>query len=311
MKKLISGFLDSLNLAKTKIHKFPSKIFLCGGPNSCPEDGCWASARHFVTDYLQRQRPDLADEIVLAEIHADWRSGTHYKTLMDVELDIASLAKIIVIFLESPGAIAELGAFAMIREFREKIHIFIQRDHFDKRSFINDGLIAYTDTAIPQNRIYSYEWSIEGNKLKDYVTIEERVDDIVCDISDALAKTRGEFEFDGAHSGHQILFLGQMIYMFGALLINECYGIMCRLFLLSKNDVLCRLYALERIGIIKKEPYGKSHYYIPKAESLPCLLYSKKTGSPIDSMMYMIEFREKIKSIDERRFSVISKYAPR
>lgn len=311
MKKLIASFLETLNLSKTKIHKFPSKIFLCGGPKESLSKKGWASARHFIAEHVRNKYPDLSKDIVLAEVHVDWRSGTHYKTLLDVELDIVNLAKIIVIFLESPGAIAELGSFSMINDVREKIHIFVQHEHYDKRSFIFDGLVAYADMSVPQSRVYAYEWKIKKKGLADHKEFARHADDIVNDIQSALDQPWHEIEFDGAHSGHQILFLNQVIYIFSALSLSECIGIMCRLFLLTKKEVLSRLYALERLGLIKKEAYGKNSYYMPTGESLPCTFFSRKTGRQIDSIAYMVGLREQIHRADDKRFGVITKYAPR
>lgn len=61
--------------------------------------------------------------------------------LLTLETYLARSVRAIVICLESPGSIAELGAFAASLELRPKIVIVNNRLYKDKRSFINDGPI--------------------------------------------------------------------------------------------------------------------------------------------------------------------------
>lgn len=308
MKKLIDSFLDSLDLSKTKVDKFPSKIFLCGGPpRESSERKGWASARHFIAEHLRINHPEISQHIVLAEVHADWRSGRHYKTLLGVEIDIVNLASAIIIFLESAGSIAELGAFSMLDNVKHRIHVFLQDAHSTNHSFINDGIIAHIDDAIPTTRVYTYDWKIEGELLADPDGFSEHITSIVDNIRNALAQESKPIPLDFKDSGHQMLFLVQMIIVFSALKITECYEIMSKVFQLSDDDVQSRVYALERLGMVKMAPYGGNVYYISLIEDDPCLLYSLKSQKLLDTDMYMISFRVKMKTLDDKRLFALKK----
>lgn len=107
-------------------------MFLCGGAS---ED----SARYILKDYFG-SRSDLNFQILLAEDFFTVVPNEEYTDLLTLENYLADYSDCILIILESPGAIAELGAFSNGKDkFLEKILILNKNRYLGENSFINKG----------------------------------------------------------------------------------------------------------------------------------------------------------------------------
>lgn len=63
--------------------------------------------------------------------------------LLDLENILADSVNTIVIILESPGSIAEFGAFAVHSRLKDKLLVVVEKKYRRSKSFINQGLIKY------------------------------------------------------------------------------------------------------------------------------------------------------------------------
>ncbi|MHB8565222.1 MAG: retron St85 family effector protein, partial [Acidiferrobacteraceae bacterium] len=94
-------------------------IFLCGGPANVREPRP-VSVRDAIYRELAKS-DDIGRRIRVAEHYKDWAHDSIYRDLVSFEKHLAELSSVIVLVLESPGALAELGLFSAIDEFREKL----------------------------------------------------------------------------------------------------------------------------------------------------------------------------------------------
>jgi hypothetical protein len=99
---------DDLNLDGVRVFR-PSKfMFLCGGYISKDEDAKPINLR----DYLFRVRQiSNRYNVVLAEKATQLFRDSEYDDLISFEEDIARIASVVLVIAESPGSLAELGAF--------------------------------------------------------------------------------------------------------------------------------------------------------------------------------------------------------
>lgn len=114
-------------------------LFVCGGPVS-DGDGTLLSLRHcfLKSPEISRLRVALAENV--------FRRLTQFSRLHDllaVERHIAYLTRTILLFSESPGSIAELGAFSVLRECARKLCVVLDQPHATPGSFIYDGPVAH------------------------------------------------------------------------------------------------------------------------------------------------------------------------
>lgn len=136
--------LESLDLTKTTITRPKRVVFVCGGPYA--SRGEFQSIRDvIVRDGLVEQAlPDV--QPLLAE-----RASEKFKTirgfvdLLQFERVIANVSEGVLLIIEGPGAIAELGAFAIPSEIREKLYVAVDSGLHDGSSFISAGVITYIE----------------------------------------------------------------------------------------------------------------------------------------------------------------------
>ncbi|WP_020407263.1 retron St85 family effector protein [Hahella ganghwensis] len=98
------------------------KIFLCGGPVDAAQPAP-PSFRDRLVAYLECRRRDISKSIILAESFKDYFKENAYSDLLVFEDDIGSICSLVVIFLESPGSLVELGMFCSKPNFFRKLLI--------------------------------------------------------------------------------------------------------------------------------------------------------------------------------------------
>jgi len=91
--------------------------------------------------------------------------------LQTIEVQFAHLVDFTVLILESPGSIAELGTFSMLKNLRPRLFVMVPARFFGSESYINRGPlsligsehlnnIAYFDDTDPQRAIRALEMPV-------------------------------------------------------------------------------------------------------------------------------------------------------
>lgn len=111
-------------------------IFLCGGSDEKK------SARYIFLEYLRKNNPEL--DITIAEVF--FKVTKTGNDLLTLENQLADYADCIVLFVESPGSVAELGAFANHNILVSKLLVINNKKFKDSPSFINDGCIKLIES---------------------------------------------------------------------------------------------------------------------------------------------------------------------
>lgn len=110
-------------------------VFLCGGRNS--------QRRKDLARYIKRHAPHLF--LFFAEdvwIHVSELQGINS---LAMETQLANLADVLIVIVESEGTFAELGAFAALHHLRAKLLPLIDRAHTNSDSFIITGPVAWVN----------------------------------------------------------------------------------------------------------------------------------------------------------------------
>ncbi len=247
------------------------KIFLCGGPYKDEETTknnfstkplpCTLSSRYRLIDQLKKQNNNFYPQIIIADAFKfrDWYIKGKYKDLLTLEKDIAEMSGLIVIIPESPGSIAELGSFIMLKSIKKKLLIFIKDTHAEKESFIWNGIIENFQQNTSQQVFIGRESDIEG--------MQDDIQKFLEKITKEIQKMAGSSKFDNKKKSHQAFFIYEMIRVYGALEIQEIGICLKAVNLLGINmkKIKNLLFILEEFKWIKKTSKGnKKFYYIPK-----------------------------------------------
>ncbi len=110
-------------------------VFLCGGLGS--------KTRDTLRDYLRRHSPQLS--LFYAEVVWNRIASATTQSALKMESDLAALADIVLVIVESPGTFAELGAFSIGESLRRKVLPIVDAHHNGSESFISTGPLRWID----------------------------------------------------------------------------------------------------------------------------------------------------------------------
>jgi hypothetical protein len=276
------AFLERINIQDTRIEFDGSHVvLLCGGKvplkeHADADEPPIASLRHA----LKRQSESI--EFFIPEEIDDWLHDGVFKDLMSFESELAAICSIVVIVLESAGAIAELGAFSQLKELSEKLIAIKSRD-FDavhnNKSFINLGLLRFLDEA-KGSSVRSYPWDVLRPADVDRVVVT----DVLTDIAEELGQLPKSAILNPQLSAHIAVIIYQLVFTFSALGEKEIQDYLL-VFGVSANrtDIRRKLFLLERFQILKREKYSDAEFYVLGRYGFHKLRLASKDGKKIDA----------------------------
>lgn len=138
MLKAIEEFSQAIDLQRSKVKKGSLKITVFGGPTTDSNNQPTSQRGIFLL-----RSSNLADAFVVPEDFKNWNHFGVYDDLLSFEEDVCSLTDSVLIFLESAGAIAELGTLIKHRDIAPKLLVVIQNEHHQESSFITLGLLNH------------------------------------------------------------------------------------------------------------------------------------------------------------------------
>jgi hypothetical protein len=162
-RERLVAYLDS---ERYRFRRVSPVVFLCGGAGSARRDA--------LRDYLHKHHPNLAvfyAEGVWEQIAAHVQHGA-----LKMEADLAALADIVIIIVESPGTFAELGAFSLSDPLRKKLLPIIDKAYEDEAtSFIATGPVRWINA---ESTFAPTVYAPLTRILEAVDKIEERIDRI-------------------------------------------------------------------------------------------------------------------------------------
>lgn len=246
-------FIDLIDLNNSRVQLEPHVVFVCGGPVDVTVTNNHSIRNMFMN--LSAAVGGAADGFVLAENFKDWQQG--YSSLSDFENDIAFLSSMVVVFLESEGALTEFGLFFGNRTIRRKLVAVIHDEFHNAESFINYGLLSPMEAASQDSvKVFCIDHRDVENVSSDEV--QEILDDIVSD----CARKDDTSKFDPEDRGHQIFLTLQVINIFHALTKSEIRRYISKLGIkMSRPELDSALYILEKFGFIGQKKRSSQYFY--------------------------------------------------
>jgi len=114
-------------------------VFVCGGHSE-------RTARKRFLRYAKEELPDVTFfQAEIAEMDCLSHNKPTFLNLSDFEALVAAIADCLILFPETPGAIAELGLFSGSKKARKKLLVAIAAEYQSNDSFINRGPLATID----------------------------------------------------------------------------------------------------------------------------------------------------------------------
>jgi hypothetical protein len=290
---------EIIDIDKTRVKPFNGFIFLCGGPADITRPQPIS-----LRDAIQRELAkcdNLCSRVKVAEDYKNWATDSIYGDLVAFESHLAELSSVIVLALESPGAIAELGLFSALEEFQEKLLIFVDNAHYQADSFIRLGPIQYLENRF-QNNAHCHRFLVNGRAF-DASAAEELQSEMVQAITDRITAGGSEQAFDKDRWLHKALLLCDILNVYSALTIRELRDKLRALGLdLSEVELRQILYLLEQVDLLRMVPSGTQRFYVTLS-SEDYLIHG--AGNRIDFDRLRIDVIADYRLRDKKRFRAI------
>ncbi|MFZ5621789.1 MAG: retron St85 family effector protein [Pseudomonadota bacterium] len=253
---------EKVDLGASKVRPYEGFIFLCGGPTDI-KSAQPISIRDAI--YRELAKDDVIEHrIRVAEHYKDWSHDSIYRDLVLFERHLAELSSVIVLALESPGSIAELGLFSVIEEYQSKLLVVIEASHYTSTSFIKMGPVDYLEKA-HGNQAECHRWLAPSGRhtVFDPGAAEDLQPELAEAILRRASKATPERNFQAELWFDKTLLLCDLINLYSALTLREIHsqfeGFKCKV---SEGEIKQILYILEKVGLIAMEPKGTQRFYV-------------------------------------------------
>lgn len=265
------------------------------------------SARDCFYRYLHAKRTDILERLLLAEDLQDWMSDAVYADLITLERHLAGLADLVVLFVESPGSIAELGSFVLVPEIANKLLVFMRANEFRKNSFIALGPLRYFEYEYTKYvSVYDWNYSDFDKKIIDADSVYNFSEDMAADIDDALSIISSTKRFDPKDPGHAMLLMADLADLFLAVKISEYQEYFSRFgHNIETSEIKRYIFLLQKLGMVSHHPYGHERYYCNAVNSKHMKYSFKESGLHFDRMRLKAEVSEYYSEHDKRRNAMI------
>ena len=278
-------FLNKINLPSLRVVFSPERnVLLCGGRVEIKERADDEDPKIYsLRAAIYKAYPNY--DIFRPEEIQHWQRDGIYKNLVDFEKDLAGVFSLVVVILESPGSLAELGAFSQLPDLAQKL-IVIKSKQFetpaDKNSFINLGILRYISEKNP-SIVKVYPWELKLHQPPDIP--EETVNDVISDIQLSLDSLTKNPLFNHSDNSHVMILIRQLVTWFTALKESEIYKYL-EIFkvVIDKSELRSKLFLLEELDILSKDKYSDSTFYFSGENKFHSIGVSLKDGETFDSL---------------------------
>lgn len=262
--------LSRLDYNRFKVNLEKRHIFVCGGTID-PLSPVPKSFRDYFLNHTATENHDIHDAIVLAESFKDYFKENTFNDLLIFEDEIANIATLVLIFLESPGSLVELGMFCSKPAYYKKLLVVAAQDKTeDEDSFIYLGPLVHIKKKEPSS-VAIYPWP------KENVTYDKAyLDDLTASVQDKLDSVAKQVSFNKGNSGHVALLVYEIIRLSYPILIGEIEIALAALDLkVEEIEVKRHIYLLSKLGLINHNFYSSYTYYYPLLKDLKTISFGK------------------------------------
>ena len=222
-------FSEDLDETKIVHVNAPSgMIFLCGGKTTDLSCQTPISLRDAFLKVVEHPAIKDRDFILAEEITSQSHFGEYYDNLLDFEAHLAQIVELIILFAESEGSLAELGAFALIDEIAQRLFVVLREKDWDEISFIRLGPLKRIEKKFGRKFIFLIEEKDIGVMGKNFSNFDKsnfkRV--LHSPLEERIKLPKSKTTFDKENSGHIIKLMVGFVQEYGALTEPEIISLL-------------------------------------------------------------------------------------
>lgn len=263
---------------------FPPKVFICGGVVSLDSK----SLRNAIINHFDDNNEDVYSAIVKAEDFIDYFRDGAYSDLLQFENDIANIATLIVICLESPGSLVELGIFCTNPLVANRLLVIAPQREVERRdSFIYHGPLESLKRKSPDSVIVYPFPQDEAGKY-------EHTEFIASDIVSKLESSQKTEPFDGDNPAHIAFLIYEIVLIAHPIKLHEIEAALKCVGVVVDSRTLHRLlYLLDIVGLVTHTTYSSVNYYYDKSKGERRILFGLlKNGEKRDTPAMKVAIRQ-------------------
>ncbi|MHC6156241.1 retron St85 family effector protein [Bradyrhizobium elkanii] len=303
-------YLTDLDAEKIHVQAPSSIIFLCGGQRSDISEPTPLSLRDAFLKILDNPILRHRDLIQAEDITEDFLFFAKYEDILEFETDFAQIVELIILFCESEGSLAELGAFAMISEIASRLFVVVREKHWQVPSFIKLGPLRLIEKRYGRESIYVIEDTSVGIRGGSFEHVDKDAlkSLLLAPLSIRLEKPREPSTFDPTRSGHVIKLIVGIVQEYGALSIDEISNVL-QAFNVPRGTTEINRYLLcaKAAGWIKEVSKGLNDYFVAVATNLDAAtLFVKDTAKVKNKARRRLLIRDHWKANDTLRHNAIT-----
>jgi hypothetical protein len=304
-------YSQDLDADKIHVQAPTSVIFLCGGPISSVAEPIPLSLRDAFLKILENPVLNGRDLIQAEDITPQISFFNKYENILDFETDLAQIVELIILFCESEGSLAELGAFAMINEIALRLFLVVREKHWNELSFVRLGPLRRIEKTYGRDCIFVVDDVSVGMRGSSAhaVNIEALKNLLVPPLTVRLARPHEPTTFNAQRSGHMIKLVVGLVQEYGALTTNEILILLKLLNVHEVNELALYRYLLcaDAVGWLKEVSKGSSDYFVAKGTNIDAATISvKPTATEKNKRRRRHLIREHWRVHDTQRFNAIS-----
>lgn len=239
----------------------PLKITVFGGPTT-NSDGAALSQRGM----FLLSRPALSSpggSFIVPEDYKNWNHFGTYDDLLSFEEDVCSIVDGVIVFLETEGAIAELGCLLRNEQVAHKLYVVVSNAHYQSDSFIKLGPLLFLENTYENVHVW------HGHQLTsdDFGMILDGVKGRIGD----RPKTES---FRADNTRHVLSLIVDFVDLLQVARISDIQALLATLNISPQKKRLEQLLlSLKNIGLLREERVQKERCFIVDAEERPAIEY--------------------------------------
>lgn len=297
---LFQHFQETVDASRSRVARLPHRIWLFGGQfaeNSSPVP---LSLRDAFNRSCHHRSHEWIRDIATPEDYPDWLAFSGYKDLLLFERDAGFLSRAIVLFVESPGAIAELGAFALDEQLHKKLFVVISRKYREapyRQSFLNLGPLKRIESSRPdEGASVRNICVIDAEKAADITPVEL---DLIFESLDAwLTPGHATERFRKDNPTHKLLLIADLVDLLQVVSELQILAVLKHFEVVFDRTEIQRLAKLlDLLGLIRLSERGNEKFLVTQSSrGAPLLEYDAIGGRRFDRLSFKAKAWELVKS---------------
>lgn len=272
-------FLETVDPDGCHLINLPDRLWVFGGPCNpnlkestlSLRDSFWRQTFNATT---HKDWHGLLDR---PEGYPDWWAFSGYNDLLEFERDACYLAKGIILFSESPGSHAELGALALDNSIVPRLFVVVQSQYLQentRESFLNLGPLK----RVVSNGTRCVISTTEKNRLPadDYETIADELDKFI------LSSEPKSQKLDKNNPTHILLLMADIVDILLVSKTSEMRQALSHFGMEIEEIALIRsINLLNFFHFVQMEHRGSELFFVRRRSTLaPWVRYTSKAATP-------------------------------